>query len=278
MIFHTYHYLSPGCPPPVVYNGGPTMSTAGTVGKNTVYAVYWVPPGSTLPPTYEMTIDTYLQNVAATSGKPTNAYATDQQYYETATDKHHIHYDVSFGGKITLPTAFPATGQCKAKYATKPARACITDQQIQAELKSYLGGHPAQPTGLGAMYLVFFPEQVLTCFEQTQSITTECSSAAKTPTTHPAYCGYHSFIGTGTTTTVLYADLPFPTITASCHTTPEQSPNNTITADTMISIVSHEQNETITDPLANAWHYSTPTHPPTTPEWEIADECAYVYG
>ncbi|MGH9088969.1 MAG: PKD domain-containing protein, partial [Acidimicrobiales bacterium] len=253
----------------MAYNSGPVMSTAGTVGKNTIYAVYWLPPGYTLPRRYKTTIDTYLQDVAATSGKPTNVYATDQQYY--GTGKRHIHYDVSYGGQITLTNAFPATGRCSANYATRPAGACITDKQIHTELTSHLTANPAQPKGLGAIYLVFLPEQVLTCFQASQPTTTECSSAAA-HTTHPTYCGYHNFIGNGTATTVLYATMPFPTTKASCHTRPQQSPNNTITADTAISIVSHEQNETITDPLATAWHSSTTT------AWEIADECAYVYG
>ncbi len=254
-----------GCPKGLSYQGGPVVATGTTTGKNTIYAVYWH-PSSTYPTHYQSIIDTYLANVAATSGKPTDAYSGDQQYYETTSTKH-IHYQIAYGGQITLTTAFPPNGCTPTgpyTSATGGTTVCLTDTQEITQLKTYLAKHTTAPKGLGNVYMVFFPERVETCFGGG----TTCSARATSPQ-NAVYCAYHSGFTDTTGQTVLYTNMPFPTTT--CYTQ-MQAPNDTLNADTMLSDVSHEENETITDPLGNAW-LSTPNG-----KWEIGDECAYVFG
>ena len=52
----------------LTYHGGPVMRS------NTVYAIYWVPSGYSLPASYAATINQYFTDVAADSGRSTNVY------------------------------------------------------------------------------------------------------------------------------------------------------------------------------------------------------------
>jgi len=49
-----------------------------------------------------------------------------------------------------------------------------------------------------------------------------------------------------------------------------ESPNGQLDADVEISVLSHEMNEAVTDPIGTAWVDST--------GGEIGDDCAYIYG
>lgn len=253
--------LGAGCQPPLNYKGGPVMGTTSTVGKNTVYAIYWDPTASKYPyaTRYKSIVNGYLANVAASDGTTGNVYAAQQQYYETATLKKHLHYQVVFGGSITVTTAFPTTGNCRASGIDK---ICLTDAQEQAEVTKIIAAR-GDPAGLAHFYMVFFPRYVETCFVATRT----CSAGATTSVA--AYCGYHSGVKDGAAT-LLYANMPYPYV-PECHAGSLESPNGTTEADTTISITSHENIETITDPLGNAWT-TTPTG------YEIGDECAYQYG
>src|SRR5689334_4866222 len=64
----------------LIYHNGAVMRT------NTTYAIYWLPSGYSFNGNnsgYESTINQYFQDVAADSGKSSNVYATDPQYYDT---------------------------------------------------------------------------------------------------------------------------------------------------------------------------------------------------
>jgi hypothetical protein len=82
--------------------------------------------------------------------------------------------------------------------------------------------------------------------------------------TDGSYCGYHSSTAGG----VLYAVIPYNAIPGHC-----QSGNprpNASTADPALSTISHEQSETITDPLGDAWIDSA--------QDEVGDLCITSYG
>ena len=254
-----------GCPGPLVYTtkNQAMVQTGGIIGKAKVYAVYWKPATytSNFPSGYATKIDTYLTNVAATSRKPSNVFSVLQQYYTAiGGTKHHIHYTVAFGGKITMTTPFPTSG-CTTTATYFPV--CLTTPQEAAQLKTYLAAHTTLPKGIGAIYLVYFPPKVRTCFTPA-----ECSVITAGGTLTGVYCAYH--IGTYTTTAsenILYGNMPYPPA-SGCNTYPE-SITGTFDATVMISMTSHELNETITD-SSTQWRTSTGN--------EIGDECAYVYG
>jgi hypothetical protein len=85
------------------------------------------------------------------------------------------------------------------------------------------------------------------------------------------YCGWHSY-GTYNSTNVKVAfvgDPAGPNL-GNCAAQTSSSPNGDVSADAMASIVGHELEESVTDPLLNAWYDSSGN--------ENADKCAWTFG
>ena len=229
----------------LIYHGGPVMPS------NTTYALFWEPSGHSLPADYKSAIAAYLGNVAADSGLSTNVYSVGTQYTDSSGSR--AAYDSTFGGSLDDTDAYPGNG-CKPGSSPK-FTVCLTDTQLSDELDSYIGAHPGLPRGLGAMYFIVLPSAVDTCFDATA---TDCFSST--------FCAYHSNNNTGGAT--LYADIPFiPFFPEGCD--PGQSPNGN-SADQTLSGLSHEHNETVTDPLGTAWFDHNGD--------ENADKCIGTYG
>ena len=260
-----------GCPGPLVYTtkNQAMVQTGGIIGKVSVYAVYWKPATytSSFPSGYATRIDTYLTNIAATSRKPSNVFSVLQQYYTAiGGTKHHIHYTVTFAGKITMTTSFPTNG-CTA-LTTYPV--CLDTAQEATQLQAYLAAHATLPKGIGAIYLVYFPPKVRTCFTTGAYCSVVNTGQTTSTPSKTVYCAYHS--GTYTTAAsenILYGNMPFPP-TSRCNAFNEAI-TGTFDATVMISMTSHELSETITD-SSTQWRTSTIN------KAEIGDVCAYVYG
>src|SRR5579883_2729472 len=105
----------------LTYHKGPVMHT------NAAYAIYWIPAGFTVSSGYESIIDGYFQNVAADSGKSSNVYFSDTQYYDTTSGD--ILYSSTFAGSFVDTNPYPANG-CSDSYTA----VCLTDAQLQAEI------------------------------------------------------------------------------------------------------------------------------------------------
>src|SRR4051794_40232663 len=73
------------------YNGGPVMPSMQQ------YAIFWGPPGS-FPDGYKTAIDTYMQNLAADSGRATNTTSVGAQYTDSTGGR--ANYNVSVGGSF----------------------------------------------------------------------------------------------------------------------------------------------------------------------------------
>jgi hypothetical protein len=85
------------------------------------------------------------------------------------------------------------------------------------------------------------------------------------------YCGWHDF-GTVNGSPIKFAfvgDAATQGI-AACAEQTAQSPNGDVGADAMASVLSHELEEAVTDPLLNAWFDSRGN--------ENADKCAWTFG
>jgi hypothetical protein len=81
------------------------------------------------------------------------------------------------------------------------------------------------------------------------------------------FCAYHGWIGSGASE-ILYANQPYTmTVPSACDS--KQHPNGN-DADPTINVVSHEHNETITDPNGNAWYDIL--------GYENGDKCAWNFG
>jgi hypothetical protein len=240
-----------GCVPPLGYTAGGSVLTE--AGGLTVTPIYWEPGGGqyTFPASYEDIINRYITDVAAASGSRDNVYSVDAEYSQNLNGTTTaITYNVKAGTPVVDPAALPGNG-CPVDSGYK---ACITDAQLRTELSAITGAQ-SLPTDLSHFYPVFLPPGV------------EAMDADGT-TSASVFCGYHRAFGSGTDQTV-YGDLPYAPAGGGCDA--GQAPNGNLAADGMVSTLSHELNEAITDPLSQvAWNDQT--------GHEIGDMCAQNYG
>ena len=224
----------------LAYHGGPVMHA------NSTYAVYWVPAGYSVSSTYQSMINGFLANVASASGLQSNVYFSDTQFYDSSGS---IAYSSSFSGSAVDTNQFPASG-CNDSYTS----VCLSDGQLQSELSKVMAAH-GWSGGLNKVYFVFTPRGVGSC-------------AGGSGCAFSSYCAYHSGFGSGSNT-VLYANQPYTdTVPGACDS--GQSPNGDAAADSTINVVSHEHNESITDPAGSAWYDRRGN--------ENGDKCAWTFG
>lgn len=256
--------------PPLVYNGGPVMgATLAHPGDVKVTPIYWDPTGSMFATTYKTVVNHYIRDIAAdntglTDLPPyTNVYSVDLQL--------GIHYDIHNPGAKADADPFPADG-CTPD--SRPAynddslfTVCLTDAQVQTELSSFLTANSITPT-VGDLYLMMLPKGVEECTASGAGTGGDCSTPYAA-----GFCGYHSFFNGPNPP--IYAVIPFPSYNSpgkfSCASTIVPQLNGNNDGDVVVSIVSHEVNEAITDPYASAW-FDFPSGS------EIGDECAWIYG
>jgi PKD repeat protein len=251
--------------PPLLYAGGAVVGTPSTTGENTVHAIFWAPTGYAFPSGYEAGITTFLTDVAAASGKASNAYAVLTQYTDgQAAGTPHIRYDVHSGTPVHATDGFPTSGGCTPDGThAEGYTACITDVQMHVEINSVITAN-SLPTGMGDIYVLVFPPAVETCTDTRNA----AASGNCSDTNFPGFCAYHSAF-VGGSSLVLYANIPFPTAAFySCLGT--EAPNGSLVLDSALSTISHEHNETVTDPFGTAWIDSVGN--------ENGDECAWNFG
>ncbi|HZB94592.1 MAG TPA: hypothetical protein VE268_01410 [Herpetosiphonaceae bacterium] len=228
----------------LVYHAGGAVQT----GTHKTYAIYW---GSNFSTNYKSIINSYFANVAADSGKTTNVYYSDTQYYQTIGGvTTNISYSESFVGAWS-DMALPSTKGCSS---TAGGSVCVSDAQVQAEVNKAIAAK-GWPKGMGAEYFVFLGNGISTCYDSSNCAFTQ-------------FCAYHSSYGSGNST-VLYANMPYTGHNLSA-CGGGNYPNGDSAADATISVTSHEANETITDPLGNAWYDASGN--------ENGDKCAWNFG
>ncbi len=216
----------------LLYHGGPVMPS------NTNYTFYWAPSGSAAYAAgYQSGVNRYLEDLAHDSGGTQNVDSVATQYTDTSAQA--ANYDSHFAGAIVDTDPYPASG-CKV------ATICLTDAQIQAEIKSYVKAH-SLPEDLTHEYFMLTPPGVESCFT---AAGTECS--AGTPTA--AYCAYHGAIADGGST-IIYANDPYVVGNSGCDSS--EHPNNSPSDAALQGGLSHEHNESTTDPELNAWYASS---------------------
>jgi hypothetical protein len=223
----------------LLYHNGPVMLT------NKAYAIYWIPAGYTVSANYQATIDQFFTDVAADSGKTSNVYWSDTQYYNGA--RAHIQYKSTFGGSAVDTKALPANG-----CTDSATRVCLSNAQIRNEINSVVTAHGWSRAN--AIFFLFTAKGIGSCFSG--------SSCAFT-----TYCAYHSSWNPGAGVTY-YANMPYAdTVPSACDG--GNKPNND-DADATLNVTSHEHNEAITDPRGNAWYDSS--------GFENGDKCAWTFG
>jgi len=212
------------------YNGGPVMAS------NTNYAFYWEPAGApAYPSDYKPGLKRYFEDLAHDSGGDQNVDSVSSQYNDAAGE--FANYESHFGGAIVDADPYPPNG-CKR------APICLTDAQLQAELSKYVAAH-ALPRDLAHEYFLLTPPGVEDCFEANGL---ECSAGSK----NPVYCAYHGNIPAAGGGEIIYANDPYVTGIEGCDD--GNHPNGTSSDAALQGGLSHEHNESITDPEPNnAW-------------------------
>lgn len=210
------------------YHGGPVMTS------NTNYTFYWSPSGaSAYPAGYEAGVNAYLEGLAHDSGGNQNVDSVATQYSNGSGEA--VAYDSHFAGAILDTDAYPKNG-------CKKATICLTDAQLQAELSSYITAH-GLPKDLAHEYFLLTPPGVENCFEASGA---ECSAASSSPT----YCAYHDSFASGGGK-IVYASDAYVTGVEGCDD--GEHPNESPSDGALQGGLSHEHNESTTDPELNAW-------------------------
>ena len=222
----------------------------------------------------ESLLERYFTDVAADSGKSSNAFGVLRQYYDHSGFADYRQSFAPAHQVIVDTQPYPArdTLSCTAVSTTYPT--CISDAQIKSEVQRLItadrlptAGKPPKLSAHTPIYFVVLPANVKFCMV----LATQC-----TDTNLNAY--HLSFLTHGDA--VLYAAiamdplqgvaLPAP-ISGACDpggTGVAQEPNND-PGDCAINSISHEDSEAITDPIGTGWDIAV-TH------WETGDACAHV--
>jgi len=220
------------------YNGGPVMPS------NTDYMVLWSPGGlSAYPAGYVSGLRTFFMDLAHDSGGHQNVDSTSAQYQDLTGA--FARYHTTFGGVLVDTDPYPPT-QCPA---AAPVTACLTDPQIQTELEHLVASRGLK-TDLKHEYFLLPPPHVETCFSGDATASPPFGGcSAGEPRNLAFFCAYHQ--NTSLSPMLIYADDPFDATNSLCQ---DGNNPNGIADGEINGGLSHEHNESVTDPLPNdAW-------------------------
>ena len=243
----------------MTYHGGPVQHSERLI------SIYWGPSGHYIGSTYKAGLNQWINEFAAGNYSPSNVFSVAQQYYDTSGTggaKRFVPYNLINGGYFNDSDAYPASGCTYSGLSV-----CLTDAQLRTEIQ-HIQSLRGLPTGPDVQYLMFLPYQVGQCFD---SGSTQCF--AYNNNSNGIYCGYHSYIGSGSTQ-IVYSSMPFVYKATGCDANAAFNlgyPNGS-SIDPEVGILSHEIIETMTDVNLNAWKGSGGNAD------EIGDKCAYNYN
>ena len=253
------------CPQPnpdpacnMTYHGGALV-----IGPHTTHVIYWEPTGFSVTANYHSLIQRYMGDVAADSGRATNVYATDTQYDDSTNT--FIQYQQTFAGALTDTNAFPATvAGCPTTDGTITVANCLTETQQATELDNFIQAN-SLPRGINNIYFLVMPNNVETCFD-------DFSDCGNILNLSPRYCAYHSSFNIGGHGLTLWANEPYIGFASGhCNSgSASARPNGDVT-DHELNVISHEHNETITDPTGSGWFDANGAG-------ENGDKCNFNFG
>jgi PKD repeat protein len=208
------------------YTGGPVMPS------NTNYAVYWDPEGGpAYPAEYQAGLNRYFEDLAHDSGGHENVESVSAQYNDSSGA--FAAYSSHFGGALIDKDAYPSNGCSRAVK-------CITLRQIEEELVKFIEAN-ALPADLQHEYFLITPPGVEDCFEE--GAAEQCSAGS----TRPAFCAYHFDVPLEEGGVIVFANDPYVTGNAGCDD--GNHPNRKPSDGLIEGGLSHEHNESITDPV-----------------------------
>ena len=242
----------------LTYNGPDQPGNGPVMRTNTAYTIFWVPSGYSIPSNYQSTVDRYFGDVAAASGANSNVYSASVQYSDTTGP---IAYNSTFSGSAVDTNVFPAS-DCTVPSDVIGTTECLGDDQLRAEVKRFADSQ-GWPHGPNVEFFLYTPNDVGSCFYSDANAPLAGNTCA-----YDTYCAYHSEFDSGTTASeYIYADMAWPNqelefdgsfYSSDCNTGEHpngsgQDATDVNAADEVISVTSHEHNESITDPRGTAW-------------------------
>jgi PKD repeat protein len=242
------------------YNGGPVMPS------NTDYMVLWSPGGrSAYPPGFVSGLETFFRDLAHDSGGHQNVDSVTAQYNDLTGA--FARYQTTFGGVLLDTDPYPPA-ECPA---AAPVTACLTDAQIQTELENLVASR-GLPTDLSHEYFLLTPPHVESCFSSDSTASPPFGGcSAGEPSSLAAFCAYHE--NTSLSPMLIYANDPFDATNPLCED--GNNPTGTIAGGEINGGLSHEQNESVSDPVPNdAWTNGAGADQGE----EVGDQCVGMYG
>lgn len=233
------------------YHGGPV------VHSSAAYLIFWTPSGFSIPSSSQALIQRYFTDSAADSGTAGNAFAVARQFTDGSGFADYKQAFNASSQVISDTQGYPVRDQAHCPLNIPGAEnGCVTDAQIQAEVQRLVttrglpNGGSAGSSSLPAnapIYFVVLPSNMNVC--------DSASSCADNQ-----FCAYHSSFSFGSPSKeLLYATVPFlaavqfPKACQFDGNTQIQEPNGDL-ADVALKFLSHEHNETITDPTGGGWY------------------------
>jgi PKD repeat protein len=247
------------------YNGGPLMPS------NTDYMVLWSPGGlGAYPAGYVSGLETFFTDLAHDSGGHQNVDSVSAQYNDLTGA--FSQYQTTFGGALVDTDPYPPT-QCPTggQGPTGTVANCLTDPQIQTELTQFVTSRGLK-TDLSHEYFLLTPPLVETCFNNDPNASPPFGScSAGEPRNLVGFCAYHQ--NTSLSPMLIYANDPFDATNPLCQD--GNNPTGSIAGGQINGGLSHEQNESITDPLPNdAWTNGAGA----LQGFEVGDQCVRIFG
>lgn len=256
--------------PPVHYHFGNVMH------QYHAYLIYWTPAGSPLEPgggsgRFTSLVQRYFRDVG---GTPYFGILT--QYWDY---QGYVQNASALSGTWTDTTPYQhcsvGATTCQPAYASQ--KDPLLDSDIEAEVARAIKANPSWHTGLDSEFVVFTGLGAEECF--TSDANSDCSYKPD-----HGFCGYHSSFqasfGSGLADEAIYAYVPnVGNDGGLCTFSNFISPNGDSAADSAITIVSHEQFESISDPLPNdapGWFDDVAEQ--SREGGEIADKCVRYFG
>jgi hypothetical protein len=240
--------------------------------SNRTHVIFWQPAGSGMQfdAGYTDLVVAFLRNVAADSHLPTNVYGLSGQYHDSSGPAA---YDSTYAGSAFDTDPLPPSG-CSLPpgppLGTGPGwSVCLNDTQLQAEIEHIVSAD-SLPRGATDIYFLVTPDGFGSCTPDSSGSDRgpdSCSLGGSGPDPlqqYQSYCGYHSQTGSG----LLYAVIPYNAVSGHCQSDNPRPNQNA--ADPTLSTLSHEHNETVTDPQGDAYIDSSGS--------EDGDLCATDFG
>ena len=246
----------------------PLIQGMGDVQNYTkTYAIFWLPPGYT----YE----------GGTSGSSSRYIGLIERYLRDIGGSTFLNIATQYNDTtnwITNSSTFADATLDTSAYPVHNGYVYTTDADIQAEIVKSIRAH-GWAYGLHEQFFVFTGAGVLTYAPVANGWSNDPVKG---------YCGYHNEFSAGTyglqNLPIVYANMPDQDGRYACYarrfsgsydaggnpTYYYYSPNHDYTADSMISVASHEQFEMITDPLLRNWRDAHGD--------EIGDKCTGNFG